>query len=98
MSTHTREATVRIPTPLRKYTAGEAEVSVPGETVGAALDHLRARHSGLGPMLFGEDGELRTFVNVFVGPRNIRSVDGLDTPVDEGDVVSIIPAVAGGVR
>lgn len=95
MSTHT--AIVRIPTPLRKYTGGAAQVSVTGASVGDALADLRERHGELGRMLFTEAGDLRPFVNVFAGRRNIRSSAGLDTLLEPGEDISIIPAVAGGV-
>ena len=88
--------TVRIPTPLRKLTDGEAQVSVDGASVRAIVDGLEAAHPGLGERLLDEDGSLRRFVNVFVRDEDIRFLDGLDTAVDVDDVVSIVPAVAGG--
>lgn len=88
--------TVRIPTPLRKLTDGEAKVSVDGGSVRAIVDNLDAAHPGLGERLLDEDGSLRRFVNVFVRDEDIRFQDGLDTAVAADDVVSIVPAVAGG--
>ncbi len=88
--------TVRIPTPLRKYTGGAAEVRVTGSSVGDALADLRRRYGDLGRMLFTETGELRPFVNVFAGRHNVRTGRGLDTPLRPGEDISIIPAVAGG--
>ncbi len=89
-------ATVRIPTQLRNLSEGEAEVKVEGATVGDALAALDAKHPGFRGRLFDDDGNLRRFVNVFVADEDVRFMQGLDTPVEEGQVVSIIPAVAGG--
>ena len=88
--------TVRIPTALRTLTGGAAEVTVEGSTVGEVLKSLDAVHPGMGERLFDEAGNLRRFVNVFVAEEDIRFLDGVSTPVAEGQVVSIIPAVAGG--
>ena len=66
------------------------------ETVGAALEQIGARHPGFLQRVVVAEGELRPYVNVFVGSENVRSFSGLDTPVSDGDIVSIIPAVAGG--
>lgn len=91
-------ATVRIPTPLRSFTGGSDEVRVKAENVKDALDALAERHAGIRERLLDERGDLRHFVNVFVGAQDIRSLHGLDTELGEGDVISIIPAVAGGLR
>ena len=88
--------TVRIPTQLRTLTGGAGEVAVSGSTVGEVLKGLDAAHPGMGERLFDETGRLRRFVNVFVADEDIRFLDGLSTPVAEGQAVSIIPAVAGG--
>jgi len=88
--------TVRIPTQLRALTAGTGEVTVEGATVRDVLKGLDAAYPGMGERLFDESGRLRRFVNVFVADEDIRFLDGLDTAVDAGQVVSIIPAVAGG--
>lgn len=87
---------IRIPMPLRAYTGGKDEVKVEAGTVGDALKALDASYDGLQARVLSPEGELRQFVNVFVGNRNIRSLDGLATPLSEGDVISIVPAVAGG--
>ncbi len=87
---------IRIPTQLRTLTAGAAEVAVDADTVGGALKALDGQHAGFGERLFDEHGKLRRFVNVFVADEDIRFLDGLDTPVVAGQVVSIVPAVAGG--
>ncbi len=88
--------TVRIPTPLRSFTSGADQVQAEGATVGEALATLRSSHEGLVENVLGPDGELRNFVNVFVGSDNVRSLQGLKTPLSEGDVLAIVPAVAGG--
>ncbi len=88
--------TVKIPTQLRAATGGQAEATVEGATVGEALNALYAQHDGLKDRLCGEDGELRRFVNVYVGGEDIRFLDGLQTPVAAGGELTILPAVAGG--
>lgn len=88
--------TVKIPTQLRSATGGQAEASVDGATVGEVLDELYTQHDGLKDRICGEDGELRRFVNVYVGGEDIRFLDGLSTPVAAGGEVTILPAVAGG--
>jgi sulfur-carrier protein len=88
--------TVRIPTQLRELTGGAAEVSIEGGTVKELLAGLDAAHPGFAGRLHDDSGELRRFVNVFVADEDIRFLDGIDTPVTDGQVVSIIPAVAGG--
>ena len=87
--------TVKIPAQLRGLTGNESEVVVEGSSVGEALDALYARFDGLRDRIT-EDGELRRFVNVYVGGEDIRFGSGLDTPVGEGDEITILPAVAGG--
>ncbi len=87
--------TVKIPTQLRSATGGEAEASVEGTSVGEVLDSLYDRYGELRDRI-AQDGGLRRFVNVYVGGEDIRFLDGLDTHVDDGDEVTILPAVAGG--
>ena len=88
--------TVKIPTQLRAVTGGEAEASVDSAgTVGEVLDGLYERYDGLRDRI-AEDGGLRRFVNVYVEGEDIRFLDGLDTTVEDGDEVTILPAVAGG--
>jgi molybdopterin synthase sulfur carrier subunit len=87
---------VRIPTTLRPLSGGQAEVKVDGSTLGEVLASLEAAHPGFKDRLFDESGQLRRFVNVFVADDDVRYLQGLDTPVPEGETVSIIPAVAGG--
>ena len=87
---------VRIPTQLRTLTDGAGEVQVVGSTVGEALKALDAAHPGIGDRLFDEGGNLRRFVNVFVADEDVRFLEGLATPVADGETLSIVPAVAGG--
>ncbi len=87
--------TVKIPTQLRAATGGQAELTVEGSTVGEVLDALYAQHDGLRDRICGDDGELRRFVNVYVGGEDIRFLDGLGTAVPGGGEVTILPAVAG---
>ena len=86
---------VKIPTQLRNLTGNESEAQVEGASVGEALDALYERFDGLRERIT-EDGELRRFVNVYVGGEDIRFGQGLDTPVSDGDEITILPAVAGG--
>ncbi|MCB0858214.1 MAG: MoaD family protein [Solirubrobacterales bacterium] len=87
--------TVKIPTQLRATTGGQADLSAEGSTVGEVLDAVFAEHGDLRDRIT-EDGELRRFVNVYVGGEDIRFGDGLGTPVSDGAEVTILPAVAGG--
>ncbi|HEX8976362.1 MAG TPA: ubiquitin-like small modifier protein 1 [Solirubrobacteraceae bacterium] len=86
---------VKIPTQLREATGGDAQASVDAGTVGEVLDSLYERYGELRSRI-AEDGGLRRFVNVYVDGEDIRFLDGLDTPVEDGDEVTILPAVAGG--
>jgi molybdopterin synthase sulfur carrier subunit len=87
---------VRIPTILRTYTGGESEVSAAGGTLGEVIDDLDASFSGIKGRILDESGQLRRFVNVYVGNDDVRFLDNLDTPTPDGTQVSVIPAVAGG--
>jgi len=86
---------IKIPTPLRPYTGNNAQVSVSGATVGEALDDLTAQYPELRPHLFNA-GELRNFVNVFLGEEDIRFLGGMDTELESADSLRIIPSIAGG--
>lgn len=88
--------TVRIPTTLRPLTGGNSTVSVEGSTLAQVLKNLDAAHPGFADRLLDENGALRRFVNVFVSDDDVRYLEGMDTPVPDGETVSIIPAVAGG--
>ena len=88
--------TVRIPTQLRTLTGGAGEVEVEGATVGEVLKAVDAAHPGLADRLFDESGNLRRFVNVYLNDEDVRFLGGLETPVKDGDTVTVLPAVAGG--
>ena len=87
---------VLIPTPLRRFTDGQARIEAAGGTVGELLTALDARYPGLGERIQEPDGQIRRFVNVFVNGKNVRELDGPATPLKAGDEVGIIPAMAGG--
>jgi len=88
--------TVRIPTPLRGLTAGNAEVAVEAGSLNDVLKAIEVAHPGVAERVLDETGALRRFVNVYVGDDDVRFLDGLDTVVPDGTTVSVIPAVAGG--
>jgi len=87
---------VRIPTALRPYAGGNAEVEVEGRTVGAVLGAVDAAHPGFAATVFEASGRLRRFINVFLGDEDVRYLEGLETPVPDGAEIVILPAVAGG--
>ena len=88
--------TVKLPTQLRDAAGGATSASVDAGTVGEALEALYAEHGELRERLSGDGGGLRRFVNVYLGGEDIRFLDGLETPVKDGDELTILPAVAGG--
>ncbi len=88
--------TVRIPTPLRPMTGGKNEVEGTGNSIGELIEHLNAVHPGLKDRICDEQGEIRRFINVYLNEEDIRFLTGKDTPVKDGDEVSIVPAIAGG--
>ncbi len=89
-------ATIRIPPVLRPSVGGEREVSVQGATVGEVLDALASEHPETRAQLFGADGELNRYVNVYLNDEDVRVLDGLGTAVGDGDTLVILPAMAGG--
>jgi MoaD family protein len=89
-------ATVRIPKVLQAHTGGQAEVEASGANVGEVLRALTAEHPATGEQLFGEDGDLNRYVNVYLNDEDVRVLDGLGTAVKDGDTVVILPAMAGG--
>ena len=89
-------ATVRIPTILRTNTEGASEVTADGTTLAEVLDDLGSNYAGIKGRILDDQGELRRFVNVYVGNDDVRFLDGLATQVNDGSEVSVIPAVAGG--
>jgi len=89
-------ATVKIPPVLRPSTGGEREVSATGGNVGEVLRSLAEQHPDTEHQLFGQDGSLNRYVNVYVNDEDVRVLQGLETPVDERDTLVILPAMAGG--
>ena len=87
---------VRIPTPLRKFTGGAESVTASGGTVAAVVQDIEGRHPGLKERICDDAGKVRRFVNLYVNGEDIRFLSSLDTPVKEGDEISIVPAIAGG--
>ncbi len=87
---------VRIPTPLRKLTNNDEVVEVQPGTIGSAIKELQTRYPGIQERLVDEAGAVRRFVNVYVNEEDIRFLKNQDTPLKDGDEVSIIPAIAGG--
>jgi sulfur-carrier protein len=88
--------TVRIPSPLRTLTKGAEEVAAGGKTVGDVVNDLERQYPGIKGRLCDDKGDVRRFVNIFLAEEDIRFLDGLKTPVKDGDAISIIPAIAGG--
>jgi molybdopterin converting factor small subunit len=88
--------TVRVPAQLRTLSGGASEVKVEASTVAEALKALEAAHPGFAERLYDDEGKLRRFVNVFVAEEDIRFLEGVETPLQPGSTVSIVPAVAGG--
>ena len=88
---------VRIPTILRTYTDGQKAVDGSGADLAALIDDLESRHAGLKDRLI-DSGKLRRFVNVYLNDEDVRFLDGLQTTLSDGDVVTVLPAVAGGSR
>ena len=87
---------VRVPTVLRKHTDGEKKVIGEGATLRELVSDLDSRNDGLGAALIGEDGALHRFINIYVNDEDVRYLGGIETPLADGDTVSILPAVAGG--
>lgn len=88
---------VRVPTPLQKVTGGKGEVSVQGLTIREVFEDMEKKYPGLRERIYSEDGELRRFINIYVNEEDIRFLDSEDSKVKDGDVISIIPAIAGGL-
>lgn len=89
--------TIRIPTPLRPLVEGKSQVDVSGaNTVRQAIEQLSSSYEGIAERICDDEGQVRRFVNLFVNDTDIRVTDGLDTALKDGDVLSIVPAIAGG--
>jgi sulfur-carrier protein len=87
---------VRIPTILRKHTGGARAVQAKGATVREIIDQLETDHPGLRSAILAEEGQIHRFINIYLNDEDVRFSGALETPVADGDVVSILPAVAGG--
>jgi len=87
---------VRVPTPLRRFTAGADEVAADGASVKAIIEDLEKRHPGMRERLLDDKGALRRFVNIYLNGDDIRFLDELNSKVKDGDDLSIVPAIAGG--
>lgn len=87
---------VRVPTVLRQHTAGEAKVEASGATLREVIDDLEARYGGIKERLVSAEGDLHRFINLYVNDEDVRFLSGIETPVEDGDTVAILPAVAGG--
>jgi sulfur-carrier protein len=90
-------ANVRVPSMLRPTVGGERSVAAEGSTLRELINNVDKRHPGFAGQLLEVDGAQRRFVNIYVNDEDVRYLDGLDTRVEEGDVISILPAVAGGL-
>jgi molybdopterin synthase sulfur carrier subunit len=87
---------VRVPTPLRRFTAGVVEVPADGASIRLVLEDLERRHPGMRERLLDDKGEIRRFVNIYLNGDDIRFLDSLNSKVKDGDDISIVPAIAGG--
>ena len=87
---------VRIPQPLRGLTGNQSVVTAEGASLSACIDHLEAAFPGVRERVMDETGQLRRFVNIYINGDDVRFMDGLASPLKDGDEVSIVPAVAGG--
>ncbi|MGD9852215.1 MAG: MoaD/ThiS family protein [Nitrospirales bacterium] len=88
--------TVRIPTPLRPMTGGKSQVEIQSSSIADLIDNLGTTYPGIKERLYDEQGEVRRFINIYVNEEDIRFLTGKETPLKDGDEVSIIPAIAGG--
>jgi molybdopterin synthase sulfur carrier subunit len=87
---------IRIPTPLRVYADNQREIAVEGSSVGEAMADLVNQYAALKSHIYNEEGDLRPFVNLFLGENSVKDLQGLDTPLKEDDRLMIIPSIAGG--
>lgn len=91
-------STVYIPTPLRRLTSGASKLDVAGDSVGEVLQTLESDYPGIASKVLDQEGQVKRFINVFKNDDEIRTLNGLDTPVQENDRISIVPAMAGGIH
>ena len=89
-------ATVLVPTPLRRLTGGQSKVTVEGQDIGSLIQAIDQKFPGIAEKVLDGDGNVKRFINVFVNDSEIRTLQGLQTPVNANDRVSIVPAMAGG--
>ena len=89
---------VKLPTILRKHAGGEAKVDADGATLSEVLDDLESKYPGITKNVRSQDGGLHRFINIYVNDEDVRYLGSLETPVTEGDTISLLPAVAGGAR
>jgi molybdopterin synthase sulfur carrier subunit len=87
---------VRVPTPLRRFTGGQGEVPAEGASLRAIIENLETRHPGLRERMLDDKGEIRRFVNIYINGDDVRFLDQLNSKVKDGDEISIVPAIAGG--
>jgi len=90
--------TVRIPTPLRKFTGGKEQVEVRGATISEVIDDLELNFPGMKEKLYDDSGSIRKFLNIYLNDEDIRFMESVNTPVKDGDSISLIPAIAGGLE
>jgi len=88
---------ILVPAALRAYTERQAEIEVTGSTVGETVADLATKHPDIRKHIYKDDESLRDFINVFIGDTNIKEIEGLKTPVKDGDTVMLVPAIAGGL-
>jgi molybdopterin synthase sulfur carrier subunit len=88
--------TVRIPTPIRRVTNGEDKITVSGATLRQIIEAMEEKYPGIKARLCDDKDDLRSFVNIYINGEDVRFLSGIDSPLNPGDEVSIIPAVAGG--
>ncbi len=88
--------TVRIPTPLRKLTENQSEIEIDGKSIESIISNMDARYPGIRDRLCDESGTVKRFINIYINEEDIRFLEGIDTEVQTGDRISIVPAIAGG--
>ncbi len=89
-------ATVLVPTPLRRLTGGQSKLTVDGGDIGALIQTINQQYPGIAEKILDDEGNVKRFINVFVNDDEIRTLQGLATPVKASDRISIVPAMAGG--
>lgn len=89
--------TVRIPTPLRALTKGAGEVKVEGKDIKDLINNLETNYQGIKERICDNDGQIRRFINLYLNDEDIRFMGNLNTPIKDGDYISIVPAIAGGI-